>query len=47
MTFCKFRGRVAGKTFFIFIYFLEINLLSAISGDLFVTVASIMAENDI
>ena len=38
----KFHGTVAVKPFF-----LEINIVSAISGVLFVTVTSIMAENDI
>ena len=39
MPFCKFHGTVRVKH-----QFLEINILRAISGDLFVTV---MAENDI
>ena len=39
---CKFHGTVAVKTFF-----LEINILNTMSGDLLVTVTSIKAENNI
>ena len=40
MTFCKFHGTVAVETFF-----LMMNVFSAVSGDLFVTGRSTMAEN--
>ena len=42
MTFCKFHGTDAIKTFFS-----EINIFSAISRDLFVTATSIMAGKNI
>ena len=41
MPVCKFRGTVTAKIF------LEINILRAILGDLFVTATSIRNENDI
>ena len=40
MTFCKFHGAVAVRTFC-----LEINIPSVIIGDLFVAVTSIMIPN--
>ena len=46
MIFCKLYGTVAVKTLF-FYFLLKINIFSAISGVLSVTVASTMAENDI
>ena len=42
MPVCKFHNTVRVKTFF-----LKINILRAISGDLFVIVTSIMAKNNI
>ena len=42
MPFCKFHGTVGVKTIF-----LAINILRAISEDLFVTATIIMTQNDI